>query len=88
MSPVAGPDHDEGRFRSAHPEELSKARVEVASLQTPSLESLLKQAANQSLLTFRKLDTLYYIEVGRRRYVFDRMMARFFLLGVLSHSVD
>ncbi len=50
-----------------------------------SLPQLLATADELSLLTgHRDIDTFCYLDVGGQRFVFDRQMARSFLLGLLS----
>ncbi len=50
-----------------------------------SLPQLLATADQLRLLSgHRTIDHFYYLDVGGQRFLFDRQMARSFLLGLLS----
>ncbi len=58
------------------------AMVELYGL---SFDQLAERAAQMGLLDdYRALQPFVYLEVNERRYVFDRTMARTFLLGLIN----
>ncbi len=58
------------------------AMVELYGL---SFDQLAERAAQMGLLDYyRALQPFVYLEVNEKRYVFDRTMARTFLLGLIN----
>ena len=50
-----------------------------------SFDQLAERATQMDLLTdYRALEPFIYLEVNEKRYVFDRTMARTFLLGLIN----